>query len=172
MILQRFATAGVIAAALTLVACSDPKPPEKPATPPDAPTPATPPAQPADQIELSGLTLADRQANPLGGEIGCFFNVDGPDPFLIAYGSPGLPDPARGLVKVGGKIELISDPSGFDTMVDGAIFKGASKANVAVQVTGPATGGGESPPSPATLTYTRSGGGLSRVYVGTWTCGP
>jgi hypothetical protein len=57
-------------------------------------------------------------------------------------------------------------------MVDGAIFKGASKANIAVQVTGPATGGGESPPSPATLTYTRAGGGLSRVYAGTWTCGP
>jgi len=37
--------------------------------------------------------------------------------------------------------------------------------------TGPAEGGAESPPRPATLTYQRADG-ASRVFQGLWTCGP
>lgn len=164
----RFAAWSALAAALALTACSDQKPKDE--TPAAAPAPPAPaPTASGEQIELEGLTLADQQANPLGGEVGCYFRMAGPDPFLVAFGSPGLPDPAKGLVKVSAKIELITDPSGFDTMVDGATFNGSSKSIVAVQVTGPAAGG-ESPASPATLTYTRADG-VSRVYAGKWACG-
>lgn len=165
----RLAACAALATALTLTACSEQTPKEEAKAKVPAAAPATPAAPAVEQIELSGLTLADQQANPLGGEIGCYFRTTIPDPLLVAFGSPGLPDPAKGLVKVSGKIELITDPSGFDTMVDGATFNGSSKSVVAVQTTGPAVGG-ESPSAPATLTYTRADG-VSRVYAGKWSCG-
>ena len=159
------ATWTAIAAALTLAACSDSKPQ---ARAPDAPTAPKPPPP---EFDLSPLTLADRQANPLNGEVGCAFKVSGPDPLVLAMGSPALPNPAMGLVKVNGKIERLADPSGFDTMVDGVTMNGASKSTVAIQVIGQASGGGKPPAHPATLTYTRADG-ISRAYAGTWTCAP
>jgi hypothetical protein len=173
------------AAALGLTACSDQKTSDQTAmTPPPAVgsetrTPAaTPPPAPAagqtvggdgSQIQLSELTLADMQANATQGELGCAFNADGAL-LLTANGFVASKDAAQGLVKVTGYIERIAAPGGFDGLVNGATFTGQGKT-IVIKVTGPATGGGESPASPATLTYQRADG-ASRVFVGTWTCGP
>lgn len=177
------ATAAALAI-LTLAACS-PKPsadkdPPAPSAAPAAPAPAveapSPPAQGAtvggdgSPIMLSELSAADRQANPLEGELGCGFSVGNGGPLLIAMGAVGSRDPAFGLVKVGDYVERVAAPGGFDGMVKGATFGGQGKT-VTIAVTGPARGGGESPPYPATLTYDRADG-AQRVFDGEWTCGP
>ncbi len=121
------------------------------------------------QIQLSGLTLADHQANPLGGELSCNFRAGGPDPLLSATGVSGVKEAAHGLVKVAGSVERIVAPGGWDAMVGGTTFTGAGKT-IVIALTGKATGGGESPAYPATLTYQRTDG-AKRVIAGTWTCG-
>jgi len=173
-------------AALVLTACSDQKTPDQTAaTPPavgtetrtPAATPAPEPTPDAgqtvggdgSQIQLSELTLADLQANPIQGELACGFNAGGAL-LLSAQGHVASKDAAQGLVKVTGYVERIAAPGGFDGMVKGATFTGQGKT-VVIAVTGKATGGGESPPNPATLTYQRADG-ASRVFTGTWTCGP
>ncbi|KQV56058.1 MULTISPECIES: hypothetical protein [unclassified Caulobacter] len=182
---HRLAT--VIAAVLALGACSPQKTedqPAAPAAPDEVRTPAVAPAAPVNatpaegatmggdgsQIQLSGLTRADFQANDLDGELGCHFRTDATDPLLVAYGFVGSKDAAQGLVKVGTYVERIAAPGGFDGLVNGATFTGAGKT-IKIAITGPATGGGESPAYPATLTYDRADG-AKRVYAGTWTCGP
>lgn len=166
-------------AALTLAACSPRPAADKTEPAPAAPTP-TPAAPPAAQsatvggdgspIQLSTLTAADREANPIEGELGCGFSAGDPEPLLIAMGVVGSRDPAFGLVKVGDYVERVAAPGGFDGMLKGATFSGRGKT-VSIAVTGPARGGGESPPSPATLTYDRADG-ARRVIEGEWTCGP
>ena len=181
---QRTAAWALAAAALALTACSDQKTQDQTATPPPAVgsetrTPAaTPPPAPAvaqtvggdgSQIQLSELTVADMQANATQGELGCAFNADGVL-LLRADGFVASKDAAQGLVKVTGYVERITAPGGFDGLVNGATFTGQGKT-IVIKITGQATGGGESPPNPATLTYQRADG-ASRVVTGTWTCGP
>jgi hypothetical protein len=179
----------VIAVALALSACSQQKIEEQPAAPtaPDeVRTPAVSPAVPApvtaapvenatvggdgSPIQLSGLTRADFEANALKGELGCSFRTDAADPLLAAYGFVASKEAAQGLVKVGTYVERIAAPGGFDALVKGATFNGQGKT-IGIAITGPAKGGGESPPYPATLTYDRADG-AKRVIEGTWTCGP
>jgi hypothetical protein len=185
MIRRHHATTWALAATvLTLAACSDQKTPEQaPATPPPAVgseirTPAAPPPASipgetvggdGSQIQLSELTSADMQANPIDGELACSFSADGKQ-LILAQGFVGSKDAAQGLVKVGSYVEHIATPGGFDAMVKGATFTGQGKT-IIIAVTGKATGGGESPPNPATLTYQRADG-ASKVVTGTWTCGP
>ncbi|OYW30341.1 MAG: hypothetical protein B7Z44_01400 [Caulobacter sp. 12-67-6] len=172
------------AATLALSACSDQNvqnPPPPPAVGSETRTPAAPAPAPApmppeqtlggdgSQIQLSALTSADMQANPIQGELACSFAANG-ETLLIAQGNVASKDAAQGLVKVTGYVERIAAPGGFDGMLKGANFTGAGKT-ILIAVDGPATGGGESPPSPATLTYQRADG-ASRVIPGTWTCGP
>jgi hypothetical protein len=71
---------------------------------------------------------------------------------------------------VGDYVERVAAPGGFDGMLKGAVFTGAGKT-IRIMLTGPAIGGGESPPRPATLTYDRADG-ASRTIAGRWTCGP
>jgi len=179
--------AAVIAAVLALGACSPQKTedqPAAPAAPDEVRTPAAAPVAPVNatpaagatmggdgsQIQLSGLTRADFEANALEGEMGCSFQAAATDPLLAAYGFVASKDAAQGLVKVGTYVERVVAPGGFDGLVNGATFTGAGKT-IKIAITGPATGGGESPPYPATLTYDRADG-AKRVYAGTWTCGP
>ena len=187
---QRTRILAFAAAALALTACSDQtqeqtalSPPaavgsetRTPATPAPAPMPAPAATQPGatiggdgSEIQLSGLTLADMQANPTQGELACGFAAEGAT-LLTAQGNVGSKEAAQGLVKVTGYVERVAAPGGFNGMVKGATFTGAGKT-ILIAVTGPATGGGESPPSPATLTYQRADG-ASRAFPGTWTCGP
>ncbi|MDG2521902.1 hypothetical protein P7B02_10135 [Caulobacter segnis] len=158
------------AATLFLFACSAPE--ERPAVPPPAPV-----AQEAtvggdgSAIQLNGLSSADVEANRLSGELGCSFAATGASqPLLLAMGDVASKEAAQGLVKVGDYVERVAVPGGFDGMLKGAVFSGAGKT-IRVTLTGPASGGGESPPSPATLTYDRADG-ASRTWVGSWTCGP
>lgn len=175
-----------LAAVMVLTACSQqepaaPTPPPAvappPATQPQAPLPA-PPA-PADDatvggdgsaIALSALSAADLETAPLPGELGCSFSTTTASPLLIAKGNVASREPAQGLVKVTGYVERIAAPGGFDAMLKGATFSGAGKT-IRIALTGRATGGGESPPSPATLTYQRADG-ASLTLAGRWECGP
>lgn len=120
-------------------------------------------------IELATLSSPDLEALTLAGELACAFSVDG-DTLLLAKGDVASNEPARGVVKPGGHVEAVAAPGGFDAMLRGARFQGAGKT-IDIEPTGPAAGGGESPPSPATLTYHRADG-ATRVLIGQWQCGP
>jgi hypothetical protein len=182
----------VIAAAFVLTACSQQKTEDQPAAPPapdEVRTPAISATQPAptaaapndgptvsptvggdgSPITLSGLTRPDFEANDLKGELSCGFN-SGADQLLYAVGFVASKDAAQGLVKVGTYVERIVTPGGYDAMVNGATFSGQGKT-IKIAITGKATGGGESPAYPATLSYSRADG-AKRVVEGTWTCGP
>lgn len=121
-------------------------------------------------IELSPLTAGDIEAAALSGELACSFSMDGAASLLVARGNVASDEPSRGVVKVGSYVEPVSALGGFDAMLEGARFSGAGKT-VSVVVTGPATGGGESPARPATLAYDRADG-ARREFAGQWQCGP
>ncbi|MFN4176563.1 hypothetical protein [Phenylobacterium sp.] len=185
------AVAALMAAGFILGACSGgegaaspaapaaPAPPAVPAQTPPAPTPAPapPPPQPTptvggdgSAIELSPLTAKDIEAAALSGELACAFSTPGAPTLLLARGDVASRDPAFGVVKAGDYVERVAAPGGFDGMAKGAVFSGRGKT-IRIALTGPAIGGGESPPRPATLTYQRADG-AERVFVGAWTCGP
>lgn len=122
-------------------------------------------------IELAPLSRQEIEAAALAGELGCSFSAEaGHAPLLLAMGQVASKEPARGVVKVGDYVEPVAAPGGFDAMLRGARFTGAGKT-VDIQVTGAATGGGESPAHPATLTYHRADG-AQRSWTGWWQCGP
>ena len=144
-----------------------------------APAPPAAPASPAaagqtvggdgSEIVLSPLSAAEVQAAALPGELACAFLADG-DLLLVARGDVGTVDPARGVVKVGTVVETVAAPGGFNAMLRGTRFHGAGKT-IEIVPTGPATGGGESPPAPARLAYDRADG-ARREVAGRWECGP
>ncbi|MDG2530997.1 hypothetical protein [Caulobacter endophyticus] len=173
-------------ATLALGACSDPKgknasPQAASAPSPDAPTTLTPPPEvgppvephtvggDGSEIRLSPLSEGDLKAQALAGELACAFSAE-QGSLLLAKGNVGSRDPAQGLVKVGDYVERIGAPGGFDGMAGGATFSGQGKT-IRIALTGPAIGGGESPPRPATLTYLRADG-ASLTLPGRWSCGP
>lgn len=122
-------------------------------------------------IELTALTEGDVGGAKLKGELGCSFAADAAaPPLLVAKGNVASADPARGIVKVGDTIETVSANGGFDAIAKGTKFFGKS-LQLRVALTGPAQGGGESPPRPATLTADRADG-AQRVFAGLWQCGP
>lgn len=119
---------------------------------------------------LAPLSSADIDDAALTGEVGCSFTIGDEPPLLVAMGDVASKEPSRGVVKVGDYVEAVTAPGGFDAMLDGAQFSGAGKT-VRIALTGVATGTGESPPAPATLTYDRADG-ARRSFAGQWTCGP
>lgn len=184
MTLSRPLLAMPAAAALTLIAaCSQPAADQSAAQPEKSAAASDdlpPPIKPADiptkggdgsPIDLAGLTPADVSAAKLAGELGCSFAADAATPpILVAMGDVASSDPARGIVRVGTTIERVASPGGFDGMTKGARFTGKG-LQLRLALTGPASVGGESPPSPATLTADRADGAV-RVFAGIWTCGP
>ncbi len=121
--------------------------------------------------ELSSIGESDFAGVALAGELGCSFAESSTEaPLLIAMGNVASSQAADGIVKIDDSIVRVSAPGGFDQMLAGGLFEGAA-GTFSVRLTGPAQGDGESPPRPATLTYQR-GDGVSRTYVGNWTCGP
>lgn len=152
-----------------------------------ATVPAVSPGEPADtatgntvggdgsEIVLTGLSGPDIDGAKLSGELACSFTASGTTTdravLLLARGNVGSKDAALGVVKVMDYVERIGAPGGYDGMLRGATFAGQGKT-VRIALTGAApSGGGESPPRAATLTYLR-GDGASRVFPGAWTCGP
>lgn len=177
------ALAALLAAGLALGACSERGEADRPATagPPAAPAQAPPgrPPAPADSptvggdgsaIELSPLSAQDIETAALPGELACAFSTSAASTLLLAKGNVAAREPAVGVVKVAGYVEQVAAPGGFDGMLKGAVFSGRGKT-LRIAIAGPAAGGGESPPRPATLTYQRADG-AERVFAGTWTCGP
>lgn len=169
--------------ALALAGCSDasePPPPQPqdaagaqaPTAAQTAPAGAPGPTVGGDgsDIRLEPLTGAQIEAAALEGELGCSFGAAGAAPLLVAMGNVASADPAFGLVSIAGHVERLASPGGFDALIDGARFGGRGTI-VTVALTGPALGGGESPPRPATLTVDRADG-ARRSYVGRWSCGP
>lgn len=141
--------------------------------------PASPPATGAhatiggdgSDIRLDPLGAADIEQAALGGELACSFVADGGEaPLLLAMGVVASDEPAQGVVKVAGYVEPVRAPGGFDGMLQDPTFSGQGKT-VRIALTGEASGGGESPPRPATLTYLRADG-ASRTFEGQWQCGP
>ncbi|TYT26157.1 hypothetical protein FZO89_07730 [Luteimonas viscosa] len=122
------------------------------------------------EIRLDALTEQDLADADLSGELACSFSADDAAPILLARGMVASGEPAQGIVKVAGYVEVIRAPGGFDGILENPTFTGQGKT-IVIAVTGPATGGGESPPRPATLTYQRADG-ASRTFDGRWQCGP
>lgn len=123
------------------------------------------------QIQLDPLSASDVEEAGLSGELGCSFATEeGAEPLLLAFGDVGSSDPAQGVVKVAGYVERIAAPGGFDGMTENPTFSGKGKT-ILIAATGPATGGGESPAQPATLTYQRADGAALDLE-GFWQCGP
>jgi hypothetical protein len=177
------------ALSFALAACSQPAETEKAATAsydgdvvPEgkAAEPAVPAIKPTDvpthggdgsPIELAALTETDVGGAKLKGELACSFAADeAAQPILIANGDVASSDPSRGIVKVGDTIEAVSANGGFDAMAKGTKFF-SKGLQLRVALVGPAPGGGESPPRPATLTADRADG-AQRVFAGLWRCGP
>ena len=121
-------------------------------------------------IVLVQLSSADIDDAALTGELGCSFSIGNALPLLVAMGDVASKEPSRGVVKVGDYVEVVTAPGGFDAMLQGAQFSGAGKT-IRIVLTGAATGSGESPPAPATLTYDRADG-ARRSFAGEWQCGP
>lgn len=172
-----------IGAAIGLAGCSGPAepvetnivpvaesvaPPESPLLPPRAESETR--GGDGSAITLGALTADDVRQAALGGELGCGFGTAEGAQLLIAMGIVASAEPARGIVKVGDHVEPVGAPGGFDAMLDGATFTGRGMT-IRIATTGPARGGGESPPRPATLTYDRADG-AQRSFAGDWTCGP
>jgi len=181
---------GLVSTAL-LAACAPatPDPQTEPDVPALAPTPVAadevtpdmaPPSPVAasgtvggdgSEIQLDTLTGDDVSGAGLQGELACSFSEDGQtQPLLHATGVVASDEPAQGVVKVAGYVEPVRAPGGFDGMADNPVFTGQGKT-IRIEATGPATGGGESPARPATLTYQRADG-ASRTIEGLWQCGP
>lgn len=172
------APAAVATALLTAALLAGCSPSDQPA---DAPVAVAAPATPASasgatiggdgsEIQLEPLTESDLEGAGLSGELACGFSVQDHPPILVATGIVGSDEPAQGVVKVSGYVERIAAPGGFGGILDDPTFTGQGKT-IGVAVTGPASGGGESPPRPATLTYDRADG-ARRTFDGLWQCGP
>lgn len=121
-------------------------------------------------INLAPLSAAEIQSASLSGELGCSFSTSASLPIFVAMGDVASRDAAQGVAKVGSYVERVAAPGGFDAMLKGVTFSGAGKT-IRIDPIGPARGGGESPPRPATLTYDRADG-ARRTLAGWWSCGP
>lgn len=185
--------ASILALGLALAACADADPQQPssearetaegakaPPLPPRA-VDAAPPAAAApaasattggdgSAIRLSPLSGAEIESANLAGELGCHFATVDAAPLLVAKGNVASRDPAFGLVKIGDYVERVAAPGGFDAMAAGTTFSGRG-TTIRIALTGAATGNGESPPRPATLTFNRADG-AQRVFTGLWQCGP
>lgn len=170
-----------------LGACAPAEEPASPSTPAVAPAPTNAdeamPAQTSvsnaaagtvggdgSEIRLDPLQENDLTDAQLEGELACVFAEGNAAPLLYAMGVVGSTAHAQGVVKVAGYVETVRAPGGFEGLRRGPTFTGQGKT-IRIEQTGDATGGGESPWHPATLTYLRADG-ASRSFEGRWQCGP
>lgn len=139
-------------------------------SPAPAPTAGATVGRDGSEIRLPALSSRDIEAAGLQGELACDFSAQG-QMLLHASGNVASAERAFGIVKIGSYVETVSAAGGFDGILRGATFGGRGTTVQVALGSGPAIGGGESPGRPATLTFERADG-ASRVFDGTWTCGP
>lgn len=123
------------------------------------------PAQPGPEA----LTPGDVEALSGAGELSCGFEAGG-QALLFAAGDVGTEAPARAVIRWAGSVASLQVEGGFDGMIDGADFTGPG-ITARITPTGPAEGGGESPPRPARMTLIPTEGAEVAID-GLWTCGP
>lgn len=157
-----------------LVACGRAPEPQTPAETAATVVESAPPAASAtgddgSPVRFDSLTAADLDAAKLTGELACSFATAEISPLLIARGNVA-DEPSQAVMKVGGHVETLFAPGGFNALVRGPALTGTGHT-VRIALSGPATGEGESPPRPANLTYDRADG-ARLVLEGDWTCGP
>lgn len=119
---------------------------------------------------LAPLTAHEIARADLPGELACGFADQSQNTLVYASGDVKADADAVGLAKIGGSIERVTSPGGFDALVRGPTLAGSS-GTVSVQISDGPTASGESPPRPATMTLDRPGEADVRID-GTWTCGP
>lgn len=119
---------------------------------------------------LEAMSLAELEAVSLPGELACAF-TEGGQTLLLARGDVASTEPARGVVRLAGRLRTLSAAGGFDAMLHGTRFEGDG-LGVEVVPTGPAVGRGESPPVPAELVVHLAAGTASQAVAGHWQCGP
>jgi hypothetical protein len=122
---------------------------------------------------LAALTAADREADPLEGELGCDFTSLG-ETLLIAMGDVGdTQGHAQALAKVGDSRKRLRalEGGGFDGLPNGAVFSEQGMTITVTLTSDKPTGGGESPPYPAQVLLQRADG-FEWAITGLWTCGP
>lgn len=164
--------ASVVIAVALLAGCSraDEAAAEQPAAEESAAQVAPTASGDGSAIQLDELTQADIEGAALSGELACSFSTGDGAPILFATGIVASDEPAQGVVKISGYVERIAAPGGFNGITDDPTFTGQGKT-IGIALTGPASGGGESPPRPADLTYQRADG-ASSTLSGRWQCGP
>jgi len=131
------------------------------------------PGQKQSSLALLPLAAADREAQPLAGELGCDFSVER-EVLLVAMGNVAdTAGRAEALAKIdAGPVRLVArDTGGFDGLPDGGAFSGEGISAVVSCVSDARPRGGESPPCSAELIVRRGDGAEHRV-AGQWTCGP
>ena len=88
-----------------------------------------------------------------------------------AMGDVASTKPAVGVIKVGGYVERVSAPGGFNGISRDPVFSGKGKT-LRFRTTADASAKAEeSPPRDAAVTVQR-GDGATRVLRGRWRCGP
>ncbi len=138
---------------------------------PEAVATATAPARPAgDRGRLGALSAADVAEAGLSGELACSFADASGAAMFHAAGDVGSSRVAEGLIKLGGTVAHVTAPGGYDRMARGTTFA-SPVTKVRIWDVGTPDSEGESPPRPATLTWT-AGDGTQGSVTGRWTCGP
>lgn len=165
---MKLLSCGALIVTLTIAACAD-RSNNAPGNIQSA-EPTTAAGTMAPTARLGALTAADIAAADLSGELACGFTDEGGATVFHATGNVGSSRVAEAIIKLGGTVTHVTAPGGFDRMQRGTTFA-SPVTKVRIGDVGGAQGEGESPPRPATLTWT-AGDGTQGSIVGRWTCGP
>ncbi len=168
---RNLAGASLMLAALALSACQDQpaSAPEQQSAEPSEPSGAS------SELEIQPMSSDDLFDVEMDGELGCAFAADpAEDPLLIASGFVGAEEGhADMVIKFDGALVhgRAREAGGFDTLVNGSAFDTAGMTIAVTRTADEPAGEGESPPYPAMMQVTVSGGDETDVQ-GFWTCGP
>lgn len=131
-------------------------------------------SDPDSRLTLQPILAEELEANPLTGDLGCYF-ADSPaaDPLLVARGfvqSPGT-KPTM-LVKFADAVVpgAAADAGGYDGMINGGTFNTAALVVDVARIEDQAPAGGGLQPARAALRV-RQAGQPDVVLQGFWTCG-
>lgn len=121
-------------------------------------------------VTLSPLTQQEIEAADLPPELGCSFS-DASGPLLVGKGIIGAAEPARAVVKIGGRtVALTARGAGYAAMETDGRFTG-NGLEFDIEPRGAPTPNFESRTVPAQLTILRDGE-VELLVDGNWICGP